>query len=72
MNPNYNLSEHKYSSARIQEMKQVLKHKIKRDLNQYYSLGDNKLISNQDEIKQTVLQLLTLKYNNVIENKKLV
>jgi hypothetical protein len=63
MGPQYTASEHKYSPARVQEVKQLMRNKINRDLDRYYQIGDNEVTSNLDKAKQQILQLLTLKYN---------
>jgi hypothetical protein len=41
MAPQYTASEHKYSPARVQEVKQLMRNKINRDLDHYYQIGDN-------------------------------
>lgn len=63
MAPKYLISENKYAPARVQEVKQAMKDKINRDLKQYYQLGDNRGQSNLSSAKQTILELLTFKYN---------
>lgn len=72
MAPKFQVSENKYSPARVQEVKQAMKDKIKRDLKNYYQLGDNKNTSNQSSQKQNILQLLTYKYNQMCKNKKII
>ena len=46
MAPQYRVSEHKYSPARIQEMKQQMKAKISRDIAHYVQLGTSEEMSN--------------------------
>lgn len=72
MAPSFPVSEHKYSPARVQETKQLMKERIDRDLRNYNLLGDAKILSNKEGIRQTILKLLTLKYNDMCENKKIV
>lgn len=49
-----------------------MRNKINRDLDKYYQIGDNQVTSNLDSKKQTILQLLTLKYNQMCENKRII
>jgi len=72
MAPQYKVSEHKYSQARVQEAKKRMNDKINRDLDHYYQYGDNQVHSNLDTKKQTILQMLTLKYNQMSEIKRLI
>jgi hypothetical protein len=51
MAPQYTASEHKYSPARVQEVKQLMRNKINRDLDHYYQIGDNQTTSNLDSKK---------------------
>ena len=41
MAPKFQVSENKYSPARVQEVKQAMKDKIKRDLENLYHLGNS-------------------------------
>jgi len=66
------VSEHKYSPARVQEEKNKFNRKIARDLDKYYQLGDDIQYSYLEPKKQTILQMLTLKYNIMSENKQLM
>ena len=72
MSPTYKLSEHKYSAARVQEMKQKMKEEISQALNLYYEFGDAKNHSYQESEKQAILQELTNKYNQMCLNKRIV
>jgi len=72
MAPKFQLGENKYSPARVQEVKQAMKEKITRDMRNYFELGDNKRYSNLAAAKQTILQLLTFKYNQMCKNKKII
>jgi hypothetical protein len=49
-----------------------MKDKINRDLKQYYQLGDNRGQSNLSSAKQTILELLTFKYSQMCENKRII
>jgi len=49
-----------------------MKEKITRDLNNYYQLGDAKTMATETEVKQTILQLMAIKYNQMCENKKVI
>lgn len=51
MAPNYRLSEHKYSPARVQERKQLMKERIDRDLRNFNQLGEAKAFSNKEGVK---------------------
>ena len=62
----YKMSEHKYSPARVQECKQILREKINRDLQSYFKCGD------QESRRQQILQLLVFKYNQACLNKRLI
>jgi len=53
-------------------VKQAMKDKINRDLKQYYQLGDNRGQSNLSSAKQTILELLTFKYSQMCENKRII
>jgi len=72
MAPNFRVSEHKYSPARVQETKFQMKERIDRDIRNYNLLGHNKTLSNKDTVKQTILKLMTLKYNEMCENKRII
>lgn len=49
-----------------------MKRKISRDINNYYELGDSETMSSQESVKQTILQLLTIKYDQMCDNKKII
>ena len=49
-----------------------MKERIDRDIRNYNLLGHSKTLSNKDKVKQTILKLMTLKYNEMCENKKII
>jgi hypothetical protein len=72
MTPYFPVSQHKFSAARVQEVKQQTKQEINSALNLYYEFGDARNHSYQEKDKQEILRSLTFMYNKMCLNKRII